>query len=216
MLFFFTGVFMLMAVGLMSICTGVLSHVWEPYMLIFKWKLIFEHGGEIFELWRTPPVDLYIKIYLFNVTNAAQYLKGEAEKMSFEEVGPYVYRELLSHENITFYDNGTLYTRPSHPLVFQEHLSEGHKEEDLFYLPNIALLSIAHVASKHNYLIRLPLNLLIRQTKNLPLEKQTARQFMFGYETTLTTLGNTFLPNWISFNKVGLIDRVCINLPIPL
>lgn len=202
------GAFVLMAVGLLSIFTGVVSHICEPYMYIFKWKLIFEHGGEIFELWRTPPVDLYIKVYLFNVTNARQYLIGEAEKMVFEEVGPYVYRELLSHDNITFFDNGTLYTKPSHPLVFQEHLSEGHKEEDIFFLPNIALLSIAHVASKHNYLIRLPLNLLIRQTKTLPLEKQTAKQFMFGYETTLTTLGNTFLPNWISFNKVGLIDRM--------
>lgn len=68
--------------------------------------------------------------------------------------------------------------------------------------------SIAQVASKHSYLFRLPLNLLIRQTKILPFEKQTAQQFMFGYETMLTTLGNTFLPNWITFDKVGLIDRV--------
>ncbi|XP_055599578.1 scavenger receptor class B member 1-like isoform X2 [Uranotaenia lowii] len=197
-----------MTIGLLSIGTGVLSHIWEPYMLIFKWKLIFENGGEIFELWRTPPVDLYIKIYLFNVTNGAEYLNGEADKMHFEEVGPYVYRELLSHENITFYDNATLFTRPSHPLVFQEHLSEGHKEDDIFLLPNIALLSIAQVASGHSYFYRLPLNLLIRQTKILPLERQTAKQFMFGYETTLTTLGNTFLPNWITFSKVGLIDRM--------
>ncbi|XP_021699992.1 scavenger receptor class B member 1 isoform X2 [Aedes aegypti] len=199
--------FFLMAVGLILICLGVMSHMCNPYMLIFKWKLIFENGGEIFELWRTPPVDLYIKIFLFNVTNAEQYLEGTAEKMVFDEVGPYVYRELLSHENITFYDNGTLYTKPSHPLVFQAHLSAGHKEDDVFYLPNIALLSIAQVASKHNYLIRLPLNLLIRQTKTVPLEKQTARQFMFGYETTLTTLGNTFLPNWISFNKMYDFDN---------
>ncbi|XP_062707788.1 scavenger receptor class B member 1 isoform X11 [Aedes albopictus] len=200
--------FFLMASGLISICLGVMSHMCDPYMLIFKWKLIFENGGEIFELWKTPPVDLYIKIFLFNVTNAEQYLNGNAEKMIFNEVGPYVYRELLSHENITFYSNGTLSTKPNHPLVFQAHLSEGHKEEDVFYVPNIALLSIAQIASKHNYLIRLPLNLLIRRTKTVPLEKQTARQFMFGYETTLTTLGNTFLPNWISFNKVGLIDRM--------
>ncbi|XP_053691622.1 scavenger receptor class B member 1 [Sabethes cyaneus] len=68
--------------------------------------------------------------------------------------------------------------------------------------------SIAQVASRNSYLFRLPLNLLIRQTKLMPLEQQTAKQFMFGYETTLTTLGNTFLPNWISFNKVGLIDRM--------
>lgn len=36
----------------------------------------------------------------------------------------------------------------------------------------------------------------------------TAREFMFGYETTLTTIGNNILPNWIKFDKVGLIDRM--------
>lgn len=61
------------------------------YIFLFQ-KLIFENGGEIFELWKTPPVDLYIKIFLFNVTNAEQYLNGNAEKMIFNEVGPYVYR----------------------------------------------------------------------------------------------------------------------------
>ncbi|XP_055644644.1 scavenger receptor class B member 1 isoform X4 [Toxorhynchites rutilus septentrionalis] len=202
------SVFILMAVGLLLIATGITSHLLQPYVLIFKWKLIFEKGGEIFELWKTPPVDLYVKIYLFNVTNAREYLRGDADKMTFEEVGPYVYRELLSHENVTFLNNGTLYTKPSHPLVFQEHLSNGHKEEDVFFVPNIALLSIAQVASRQSYLLRLPLNLLIRQTKISALEQQTAKQFMFGFETTLTTLGNTFLPNWITFNKVGLIDRM--------
>lgn len=51
-----------------------------------------------------------------------------------------LFRELLSHENIVFNDNGTLSTKPEHPLVWQEHLSEGHKEDDVLMLTNIALL----------------------------------------------------------------------------
>ena len=31
---------------------------------------------------------------------------------------------------------------------------------------------------------------------------------MFGYESPLTTIGNKLLPNWIYFEKVGLIDRM--------
>ncbi|XP_058820859.1 lysosome membrane protein 2 isoform X4 [Topomyia yanbarensis] len=133
-------IFILMAIGLLSVGIGVLSHFLHPYIRIFKWKLIFEAGGEVFELWKTPPVDLYINIFLFNVTNASEYLKGKADKMVFQEVGPYVYRELFSHQNVTFLANGTLFTKPSHPLIFQEHLSKGHKESDIFFLPNIALL----------------------------------------------------------------------------
>uniref|UniRef100_A0A182Q5V0 Scavenger receptor class B n=1 Tax=Anopheles farauti TaxID=69004 RepID=A0A182Q5V0_9DIPT len=132
--------FMLMAAGFMFIICGALVHILDPYLLIFKWKLIFQEGSEIFNLWRTPPVDLYIKIYLFNVTNAEDFMNGHAEKMQIEEVGPYVYRELMSHDNITFNDNGTLSTRPHHPLIFQKGLSGKLREDDVFMMPNIALL----------------------------------------------------------------------------
>jgi hypothetical protein len=64
-------------------------------MLLFVFafqKLIFADGGEIFNLWKTPPVDLYIRIYLFNITNADDYLAGRAKKMQIEQVGPYTYK----------------------------------------------------------------------------------------------------------------------------
>lgn len=43
---------------------------------------------------------------------------------------------------------------------------------------------------------------------NRPIVKMTAKEFMFGYATSLVTLGNSFFPGWIKFNKLGLIDRV--------
>lgn len=58
------------------------------------------------------------------------------------------------------------------------------------------------------FFVRMPINIVIRQANEQPIVKQTAKEFMFGYETTLTTLGNNLLPNWIYFEKVGLIDRV--------
>lgn len=70
------------------------------------------------------------------------------------------------------------------------------------------LQSIAHVAAQKNYFMRLPINLVIRNTNSKPIVKMTAKEFMMGYESPLTTLGNTLLPHWIQFDKVGLIDRV--------
>lgn len=61
--------------------------------------------------------------------------------------------ELLSHENVTFNDNGTLTTIPHHPLEWREELSEGRSEDDILYLPNIALLvstGDAHASCKVN------------------------------------------------------------------
>ncbi|XP_055853022.1 scavenger receptor class B member 1 isoform X2 [Episyrphus balteatus] len=199
--------FLLLLGGLLAITGAVLVKIFQPYDLIFKWKLVFEEGGEIFGLWEKPPVDLYLKVYLFNITNAEAFLAGR-EKMNVEEVGPYVYKELMTHENVTFNENGTVSAIPRHPLVWQEELSGGRREDDAVYMLNIAMLSIAQVASDKSFFVRFPVNVMLANTDSTPIVKMTAREFMFGYKSSITTLGNTFLPGWIYFDKVGLIDRM--------
>uniref|UniRef100_A0A1A9W5I5 Scavenger receptor class B member 1 n=1 Tax=Glossina brevipalpis TaxID=37001 RepID=A0A1A9W5I5_9MUSC len=175
--------------------------------MIFKWKLIMRENSEMFDLWAKPPVDLYIKIYLFNITNAEAFLAGR-EKMNLQQLGPYVYKELFTHENVTFNANDTISTFPRHPLVWQEDLSEGNKEDDPVVMINIAMLAISHLTADRNIFVRLSLNSLFTTLKSEPIVRMTAKEFMFGYNTKLTSLGNTFMPNWIYFDKVGLIDRM--------
>lgn len=45
----------------------------------------------VFELWRKPPIDIFIKVYIFNITNSEEFLRGE-EKLKVVEAGPYVYQ----------------------------------------------------------------------------------------------------------------------------
>lgn len=68
--------------------------------------------------------------------------------------------------------------------------------------------SIANVMNDATFFTRVGLNLLIRQTNAEPLVRMTAKEFMFGYKSTLLSLGNKFMPSWIYFDKLGLIDRV--------
>ncbi|KAL1139374.1 hypothetical protein AAG570_006358 [Ranatra chinensis] len=96
---------------------------------------------------------------------------------------------------------------PVHPLTFVPELSNG-TEDDFLMLPNIALLSFAQLLSKSSFLTRMGINMLIKQTNAQPLVNMTAKEFMFGYDSTLVSLGNKFLPSWIKFNKLGLIDRM--------
>ncbi|XP_067012434.2 scavenger receptor class B member 1 [Anabrus simplex] len=196
----------LMLMGVLAIGTGSFILLADPYDMLLKWKLTLSDGGETYEIWRKPSADLVLRVYLFNITNKDEFLSGK-EKLKVQEVGPYVYRENLEHANVTFNDNGTLNSIPKHPLVWAPELSNG-TEEDLLILPNIALLSIASVVKDKSYFTRLGMNLLIRQTDSHPLVEMTAKEFMFGYETALTTLGNTVLPSWIFFDKIGLIARM--------
>lgn len=62
-----------------------------------------------------------------------------------------------------------------------------------------------------SFFTRLGLNVLISQTDSQPLVEMTAKEFMFGYESSLVTLGNSMMPSWIKFDKLGLIDRVSID-----
>ncbi|XP_011348650.1 scavenger receptor class B member 1 isoform X2 [Ooceraea biroi] len=200
-------IFVLMFLGLLSLLCGYVILVCQPYEYILKFKTTFTEGGEIFQLWEKPEVNLYLKVYLFNITNHEEFLDGRESKLRFQQVGPYVYREFFSHNNIVFNNNGTLSSIPSHPLQYMPEMSNG-TEEDLLILPNIALFSITNVMRDASYISRWGLNMLIRQTDTRPLVQMTAHEFMFGYESTLVTLGNHLMPSWIKFDKLGLIDRM--------
>ncbi|XP_053971681.1 scavenger receptor class B member 1-like isoform X1 [Hylaeus volcanicus] len=200
-------IFILMTLGSLSLATGCILFVFQPYDLLFRLKVIFSEGGEIFEMWRKPDVKLYLKVHLFNVTNHDEYLSGKESKLRFQELGPYVYRECLEHGDVKFNSNGTVTALDLHPLVYVPEMSNG-TEEDIMILPNIALLSITNVMRDATYFTRFGLNMLILHTDTHPLVKMTAREFMFGYESSLVTLGNKMMPSWIKFDKLGLIDRM--------
>lgn len=63
-----------------------------------------------------------------------------------------------------------------------------------------------------SFFTRFGVNVVAGQTEAEGLVAMTAREFMFGYKSSLVTLGNKFMPSWIKFDKLGLIDRV---RPIP-
>lgn len=54
-------------------------------------KLKFVEGSYAYQLWQKPPVKVYIKVYILNVTNADRFLAGDDHKLTVKEIGPYVY-----------------------------------------------------------------------------------------------------------------------------
>ncbi|KAF9413429.1 hypothetical protein HW555_008321 [Spodoptera exigua] len=199
---FAKSLFIQLMLGFFALSAGCFIMFVKPYDFFFKQKAVLSDGGEIFEMWRKPEVELYTKVYLFNITNAEEYMAGIDDKVKVKEV------ESLEHKVTKFNDNATLSAIPKHPLTWVEELSEGNQENDTLYLPHIALLSIANVVAKKDLFTRFGLNNLITLTNTKPLAKMTAREFMMGYKSELMTLGNTFMPGWIYFDKLGLIDRM--------
>lgn len=60
-------------------------------VLWFKFqKLTLAPDTMVLDLWKAPPVTVYVKLYIFNVTNPIEFLEKK-EKLKVQELGPYVY-----------------------------------------------------------------------------------------------------------------------------
>ncbi|KAH8345406.1 hypothetical protein KR067_010470, partial [Drosophila pandora] len=166
-------------------------------------KFLITTVGLVDTFWSPDRIFLYIRILELNTRRLVPQSTGSGfiQKTS-------IYREIMTHENVIFNENDTMSSTPSHPLVWQQHLSEGRREDDPVVMLNIAMLAISHLTANHPFFVRMALKTLLVSTKSEPIVQTTAKEFMFGYPSALATLGNTFLPNWISFEKVGLIDRM--------
>ena len=53
-------------------------------------EIPLKEGSKIVEVWKKPPINPYLKLYFFNVTNPRRFLKGA--KPILREVGPFVYQ----------------------------------------------------------------------------------------------------------------------------
>ena len=49
-------------------------------------------GSFLYYLWEKPPLAVIMKVYLFNITNAEEFMSGADKKLKVVEIGPYVYQ----------------------------------------------------------------------------------------------------------------------------
>ena len=99
-----------------------------------------EEGTLGYDVWKSPPVPVYMKFHLFNVTNPDDVVSGVKPRV--EEVGPFVYREWREKRNIRRLGdtlNYGLHTRYS----YEPDLSCDHCTPDtVLTVPNAPLLAI--------------------------------------------------------------------------
>ena len=84
------------------ISSGIFS-----YLYMGKWiqnminqSLVTSPQSDLFEMWKNPPVQPILSVYLFNYTNTELWLDGTDEKLIVEEVGPYCYQEVWQKKNV--------------------------------------------------------------------------------------------------------------------
>lgn len=102
-------------------------------------------GTYALNLFKKPPLEVFISIYTFNVTNGDRFLSGEDKKIIVEEIGPFTYREILTHHNITFNPNGTMSYVPHREVIFVPEKSFGDPKDLIIIVPNIPMLVCSYI-----------------------------------------------------------------------
>jgi hypothetical protein len=159
-------------------------------------------------MWENPPLAVYLKVYIFNITNGDEFLSGKDKKLKVVEIGPYVYQEFLENLNSTFYDNGTLSFVPKRNCVFLPERSVGDPKKDIIVAPNLVLLAASTFAAKASSFAAFGISTLVKSLNAKPLMNLTVHDFMWGYEDNLVKLANNVIPNIITFERLGILDRV--------
>ncbi|XP_024084852.1 scavenger receptor class B member 1-like isoform X2 [Cimex lectularius] len=204
----YDGYLKLCLCGLSIMGLAYAIHFIDPISVIKNIMLSMSEGSYLFKMWKSPPIKLYIKVYIFNITNANEFLDGRDSKIKLQEIGPYTYSETIINEDIEWNENSTISFTPRRKVVFEPELSAGDPYKDVITVTNVPLLGIASALHNSSIGINLALSTIISYLDARPLLNRTVDAFLWGYDDPLVKLASNVLPTWINFERFGLLDRM--------
>lgn len=161
----------------------------------------------LFSIWKKPPLAVYLNVYIFNITNPVEFQSGK-EKLKVQELGPYVYQEFVQHDNITFNDNGTMTYIPRRKVVYVPEMSINNPANDIVNVVNVPLLGISSALHDAGFLMNYPLVQLANVMGAKSILNISVYDYLWGYDDSMVRLVNEIIPNFINFQKFGLLDRM--------
>ncbi|XP_020294753.1 scavenger receptor class B member 1 [Pseudomyrmex gracilis] len=195
------------AIGvLLIILAAVLAVVFPKIIdLILDNELALRDGGRTYNFWKEPPVVPRMQIYIYNVTNADEFLNNN-EKPVLQELGPYVYSQHWQKEDIKFNENGTVTYKVKKTFVFNETLSAG-SEDDLVVVPNVPMLSATSQSKHAARFLRLAMASIMDILKIKPFVEVSVGQLLWGYEDPLLKLAKDVVPkeHKLPYEQFGLL-----------
>ncbi|RVE43136.1 hypothetical protein evm_012215 [Chilo suppressalis] len=191
---------------LLGIICAVFFGTWVR--LFIDHELVLRPGSMTFEWWARPPVRPFVHVYVYNVTNADEFLNN-GSKPVLQELGPYVYQEEWEKVNITDNENGTLSFHYKRTYTFQPEQSAG-ADDDAVVVPNIPMLSATSQSKHAARFLRLAMASIMDILKIKPFVEVSVGQLLWGYEDPLLKLAKDVVPKEqkLPYEEFGLFYGV--------
>lgn len=195
------------AIGVLMIMLAAITAALFPNLinLIMDKELALQEGGRSYKWWQKPPVVPRMQIYIYNVTNADEFLNN-GEKPALQELGPYVYMQSWEKTDVKFNENGTVTYKVKKTYVFSEELSIG-SEDDLVVVPNVPMLSATSQSKHAARFLRLAMASIMDILKIKPFVEVSIGQLLWGYEDPLLKLAKDVVPkeHKLPYDQFGLL-----------
>jgi len=117
--------YLLFGLGSFLIVLGISLGVIWPYICdgMSRRELQLDQKSINYKLWLRTPIPMYLDIYLFNFTNANEFMKNKSVIPNFEEIGPFVFKEVNDRVNLVWNDNYTVTYNQTRTWTFQPEMS---------------------------------------------------------------------------------------------
>ncbi|XP_017860247.1 PREDICTED: protein croquemort [Drosophila arizonae] len=165
--------------GTLFAVSGLFFVIWWPDIIddVVMKSLPLTPTSRTFDKWEELPIPVYMKMYLWNWTNAEE-VKLHGAKPNFQQVGPYVYREERLKMDLQWHANNTVSFKPRRTWFWEEQMSGG-KQTDLVTVPHLP--SIAAAASMRDSLkpIKVGFNIALNANGGALYATHTASEWLF-------------------------------------
>ncbi|XP_072949775.1 scavenger receptor class B member 1-like [Epargyreus clarus] len=199
----------LMTVGFTLLTTSIILAVIDPGLILARYNLRMGKGTVLYDLLSKEMAGALVETYIFNITNAERFMSGEDYKLKVEEIGPFTYQEYRAHDDLFLdEDTETLRYSPRLSTRFVPELSIADPMDVNVTVPNIPLLAMASKMGTYPAWTQMGFNILANRLDSRPVVTLRTHDFLWGYKDPLIALGNTLMPGWINFEKLGMLDRL--------
>ena len=162
----------------------------------------------LYENWLKIPIDIYMTFYVFNLTNPEEFEKN-GTKPVFVELGPFVYKEIRTRENITHNPNETITFSERRIFHFVRNMSAYDESVEVTTL-NLMTITALNFVRYRPEIERRALNYAFKLTGESLVMKIQAGQLLFGYNDKLLDLLLKIYKKALPTTQISLFYNVSI------
>ncbi|XP_026497218.2 lysosome membrane protein 2-like [Vanessa tameamea] len=206
----------LIAVGFTLLVLPTVSVLLDPQYRMMIYMTRIAVGSKFYKIFTRENAGTLLQVYVFNVTNAEAFLSGEDHKLRVEEVGPFTYQEYQKNDKFEVDEEaGVMRYIPHTRTEFRREQSIGDPERVNITVPNSAMLAVSSMLSSYPFWTKTGFTVLADRLQSKPIIDINVHSLLWGYEEPLIALSNTLMPGWITFSKMGILDRLYDQSSVP-